>query len=219
MWSGTSVFSFSWGKANKHKLNLKKSWTYGLSCGPEWLQPPNKQLKVCFPPASAGACCCISSQQANLSPTSFVWCKLNFFTNNFYSVLCPRVSFCYLPYLTLRLAIMISCHMNVVINLISQPRGQCSYECGHMKGVESDQSHTMTGLQGAKRMILHRKIKLFLFYQYYIIIRVIKTLVNWYCINVKDQIRDVTFILHWGSHTPHFELKWTGQVKLPFLSV
>lgn len=138
---------------------LKWSWTYGLSCGPDWLQPPNKQLKVCFPPASAGACCCISSQQANLSPTSSVWCKLNFFTNNFYSVLCPRVSFCYLPYLTLRLAIMISCHMNVVINLISQPRGQCSYECGHMKRVESDQSHTMKGLQGAKRMILHRKIK------------------------------------------------------------
>lgn len=138
---------------------LKWSWTYGLSCGPDWLQPPNKQLKVCFPPAFAGACCCISSQQANLSPTSFVWCKLNFFTNNFYSVLCPRVSFCYLPYLTLRLSIMISCHMNVVINLISQPRGQCSYECGHMKGVESGQSHTMTGLQGAKRMILHRKIK------------------------------------------------------------
>lgn len=58
---------------------------------------------------------------------------------------------------------MISCHMEVVINLISQPRGQCSYECGHMKGVESDQSHTMTGLQGEKRMILHRKINNLIF--------------------------------------------------------
>lgn len=64
-----------------------------------------------------------------------------------------------------------------------------------MKGVESDQSHNDRST-GRKADDLTQEDKSFNFYQYYIIIRVIKTLVNRYCINVKDQIRDVTFILH-----------------------
>lgn len=102
----------------------------------------------------------VASPASKQTCLQLVLCDVNFrFLLTIFLQSCAPVSFCYLPYFTLRLAIMVSRHMEVVINLISQPRGQSSYGCGHMKEVESDQSHTWTGLRGAKRMILHRKIK------------------------------------------------------------